>query len=125
MNSYAPLKKGSAHVIDNGTWQYEFMFTLGLVIGGGTSRDSEEHYQRAWAGNAEVRLNKSLRVGASKSLGVRNRLFLLRDTHHISRNTYHVSDTFTFYASRLRGLEYGFRSYQKNKKCCNSRRGNF
>jgi len=37
MNSYAPLKKGAAHVIDNGTWQYEFMFTLGLVIGGGTS----------------------------------------------------------------------------------------
>lgn len=37
MNSYAPLKKGAAHVIDNGTWQYEFMFTLGLIIGGGTS----------------------------------------------------------------------------------------
>jgi alkylation response protein AidB-like acyl-CoA dehydrogenase len=37
MNSYAPLKKGAAHVINYGTWQYEFMFTLGLVIGGGTS----------------------------------------------------------------------------------------
>jgi alkylation response protein AidB-like acyl-CoA dehydrogenase len=38
MNSYAPLKKGAARVIDNGTWAYEFMFTLGLIIGGGTSQ---------------------------------------------------------------------------------------
>ena len=38
MNSYAPLKKGAARVIDNGTWAYEFMLTLGLVIGGGTSQ---------------------------------------------------------------------------------------
>jgi alkylation response protein AidB-like acyl-CoA dehydrogenase len=38
LNSYAPLKKGAARVIDNGTWAYEFMFTLGLVIGGGTSQ---------------------------------------------------------------------------------------
>ncbi|MSQ47666.1 MAG: acyl-CoA dehydrogenase [Deltaproteobacteria bacterium] len=38
MNSYAPLKKGAVRVIDNGTWAYEFMFTLGLVIGGGTSQ---------------------------------------------------------------------------------------
>ncbi|MGH7962249.1 MAG: acyl-CoA dehydrogenase family protein [Candidatus Binatia bacterium] len=38
MNSYAPLNRGSAHVIDHGTWQYEFMLTLGLVIGGGTSQ---------------------------------------------------------------------------------------
>ena len=37
LNSYAPLKKGAVHVIDHGTWQYDFMFTLGLVIGGGTS----------------------------------------------------------------------------------------
>jgi len=37
MGSYAPLSRGAAHVIDNGTWAYEFMFTLGLVIGGGTS----------------------------------------------------------------------------------------
>lgn len=37
MGSYAPLNKGAAHVIDNGAWPYEFMFTLGLVIGGGTS----------------------------------------------------------------------------------------
>ena len=38
MGSYAPLSKGAAHVIDNGAWPYEFMFTLGLVIGGGTSQ---------------------------------------------------------------------------------------
>jgi alkylation response protein AidB-like acyl-CoA dehydrogenase len=38
MNSYAPLNRGAAHVIDQGAWPYEFMFTLGLVIGGGTSQ---------------------------------------------------------------------------------------
>jgi alkylation response protein AidB-like acyl-CoA dehydrogenase len=38
LNSYAPLNRGTAHVIDNGTWAYEFMFTLGLIIGGGTSQ---------------------------------------------------------------------------------------
>ena len=38
MNSYAPLKRGADQVIDNGMWQYEFMFTLGLIIGGGTSQ---------------------------------------------------------------------------------------
>jgi alkylation response protein AidB-like acyl-CoA dehydrogenase len=38
MGSYAPLNRGTAHVIDNGTWAYEFMLTLGLVIGGGTSQ---------------------------------------------------------------------------------------
>ena len=38
MNSYAPLNRGATHVIDNGIWPYEFMFTLGLIIGGGTSQ---------------------------------------------------------------------------------------
>jgi alkylation response protein AidB-like acyl-CoA dehydrogenase len=38
MGSYAPLNRGAAYVIDNGTWPYEFMLTLGLVIGGGTSQ---------------------------------------------------------------------------------------
>lgn len=38
MNSYAPLKREADQVIDNGVWQYEFMFTLGLIIGGGTSQ---------------------------------------------------------------------------------------
>ena len=27
-----------AHVVDRGIWPYEFMFTLGLIIGGGTSQ---------------------------------------------------------------------------------------
>jgi alkylation response protein AidB-like acyl-CoA dehydrogenase len=38
LGSYAPLNRGSAYVTDNGVWPYEFMFTLGLVIGGGTSQ---------------------------------------------------------------------------------------
>lgn len=38
LGSYAPLNRGAAHVIDNGVWPYEFMFTLGLIIGGGTSQ---------------------------------------------------------------------------------------
>jgi len=38
LGSYAPLNRGSAQVIDNGVWPYEFMFTLGLIIGGGTSQ---------------------------------------------------------------------------------------
>lgn len=38
LGSYAPLNRGSAYVVDNGVWPYEFMFTLGLVIGGGTSQ---------------------------------------------------------------------------------------
>jgi alkylation response protein AidB-like acyl-CoA dehydrogenase len=38
LNSYGPLTRGSARVIDHGIWQYEFMFTLGLIIGGGTSQ---------------------------------------------------------------------------------------
>lgn len=38
LNSYGPLIRSSAHVVDRGVWQYEFMFTLGLIIGGGTSQ---------------------------------------------------------------------------------------
>jgi alkylation response protein AidB-like acyl-CoA dehydrogenase len=38
LGSYAPLNRRSEHVVDNGVWAYEFMFTLGLVIGGGTSQ---------------------------------------------------------------------------------------
>ncbi len=38
LGSYAPLNRGAAHVLDNGVWPYEFMFTLGLMIGGGTSQ---------------------------------------------------------------------------------------
>jgi alkylation response protein AidB-like acyl-CoA dehydrogenase len=38
LSSYGPLTRGSARVVDHGIWQYEFMFTLGLIIGGGTSQ---------------------------------------------------------------------------------------
>jgi alkylation response protein AidB-like acyl-CoA dehydrogenase len=38
MGSCGPLARSSRHVIDRGVWPYEFMFTLGLVIGGGTSQ---------------------------------------------------------------------------------------
>jgi alkylation response protein AidB-like acyl-CoA dehydrogenase len=38
MGNYGPLARSSAHVVDRGVWPYEFMFTLGLIIGGGTSQ---------------------------------------------------------------------------------------
>jgi alkylation response protein AidB-like acyl-CoA dehydrogenase len=38
MGSYGTLSRRSAHVVDRGIWPYEFMFTLGLIIGGGTSQ---------------------------------------------------------------------------------------
>ena len=38
MGNYAWLTRRSAHVVDRGIWPYEFMFTLGLIIGGGTSQ---------------------------------------------------------------------------------------
>jgi alkylation response protein AidB-like acyl-CoA dehydrogenase len=38
MGNYGPLGRQSAHVVDRGAWPYEFMFTLGLIIGGGTSQ---------------------------------------------------------------------------------------
>ncbi|MBI3781940.1 MAG: acyl-CoA dehydrogenase family protein [Deltaproteobacteria bacterium] len=38
MGSYGTLARKSNHVVDRGTWPIEFMFTLGLVIGGGTSQ---------------------------------------------------------------------------------------
>ena len=31
------LKRGSKYVRDDGTWQGQYMFTLGLIIGGGTA----------------------------------------------------------------------------------------
>jgi len=36
--SYGPLYTGSRHLVDGGFWPYEFMFSLGLIIGGGTSQ---------------------------------------------------------------------------------------
>jgi alkylation response protein AidB-like acyl-CoA dehydrogenase len=38
MGNYAWLTRRSAQVVDRGVWPYEFMFTLGLIIGGGTSQ---------------------------------------------------------------------------------------
>jgi hypothetical protein len=38
MGPYAALWQDSKHVVDDGHWHYEHMFTLGLIIGGGTSR---------------------------------------------------------------------------------------
>ncbi len=38
MGSYGPLARASRRVINRGTWPVEFMFTLGLIIGGGTSQ---------------------------------------------------------------------------------------
>ncbi|MGH7855998.1 MAG: acyl-CoA dehydrogenase family protein, partial [Candidatus Binatia bacterium] len=38
LGSYGILDRKSAYVTDRGIWPYEFMFTLGLIIGGGTSQ---------------------------------------------------------------------------------------
>jgi alkylation response protein AidB-like acyl-CoA dehydrogenase len=38
MGSYGTLARNSRHVVDRGVWPIEFMFTLGLIIGGGTSQ---------------------------------------------------------------------------------------
>ena len=38
MGSYGTLARRSRRVIDRGVWPVEFMFTLGLIIGGGTSQ---------------------------------------------------------------------------------------
>jgi alkylation response protein AidB-like acyl-CoA dehydrogenase len=38
LGAYAPLYHGSKHVVSDGFWPYEFMFSLGMIIGGGTSQ---------------------------------------------------------------------------------------
>jgi alkylation response protein AidB-like acyl-CoA dehydrogenase len=38
LGDYGVLDRKSRHVVDRGIWPYEFMFTLGLIIGGGTSQ---------------------------------------------------------------------------------------
>jgi alkylation response protein AidB-like acyl-CoA dehydrogenase len=38
MGSYGLLARHARHALDRGSWPIEFMFTLGLVIGGGTSQ---------------------------------------------------------------------------------------
>jgi alkylation response protein AidB-like acyl-CoA dehydrogenase len=38
LGDYGTLERKAKRVVDRGIWPYEFMFTLGLVIGGGTSQ---------------------------------------------------------------------------------------
>ncbi len=38
LGNYGPLDRRSRYVANHGAWPYEFMFTLGLIIGGGTSQ---------------------------------------------------------------------------------------
>jgi len=38
LGSYAPLARRSRRAVDDGIWAWEFMFTLGMIIGGGTSQ---------------------------------------------------------------------------------------
>jgi alkylation response protein AidB-like acyl-CoA dehydrogenase len=38
LGNYGLLARSAAHVVERGLWPYEFMFTLGLIIGGGTSQ---------------------------------------------------------------------------------------
>jgi alkylation response protein AidB-like acyl-CoA dehydrogenase len=38
LGGYAGLAKGARHVEDRGVWPVDYMFTLGMIIGGGTSQ---------------------------------------------------------------------------------------
>src|SRR5204863_126753 len=38
LGSYGPLARGNRRARDGGAWPLDFMFTLGLIIGGGTSQ---------------------------------------------------------------------------------------
>ena len=38
MREYGVLRRGSHQVRDDGAWQSQYMFTLGLIIGGGTAQ---------------------------------------------------------------------------------------
>jgi alkylation response protein AidB-like acyl-CoA dehydrogenase len=38
LGAYGALAKGAPHVEDRGVWPTDFMFTLGMIIGGGTSQ---------------------------------------------------------------------------------------
>lgn len=38
LGEYGVLKRGSKHVREQGNWQNQYMFTLGLIIGGGTAQ---------------------------------------------------------------------------------------
>ncbi len=38
LGPYGSLYRGSKHLVDDGFWPYELMFSLGMIIGGGTSQ---------------------------------------------------------------------------------------
>jgi alkylation response protein AidB-like acyl-CoA dehydrogenase len=38
LHEHGVLRRGSVHVRDQGSWQNQYMFTLGLIIGGGTAQ---------------------------------------------------------------------------------------
>ena len=38
LEQFGVLKRGSKYVRDHGNWQAQYMFTLGLIIGGGTAQ---------------------------------------------------------------------------------------
>jgi len=38
MSEFGVLRRGSKHVREDGAWQNQYMFTLGLIIGGGTAQ---------------------------------------------------------------------------------------
>jgi alkylation response protein AidB-like acyl-CoA dehydrogenase len=54
MGDYAMLARDDGHAMDRGFWPYEWMFTLGLVIGGGTS-----HIQKNIIAERGLKLPKS------------------------------------------------------------------
>ncbi len=54
MGDYALLARDDGHALDRGFWPYEWMFTLGLVIGGGTS-----HIQKNIIAERGLKLPKS------------------------------------------------------------------
>lgn len=54
MGDYALLARDDGHAMDRGFWPYEWMFTLGLVIGGGTS-----HIQKNIIAERGLKLPKS------------------------------------------------------------------
>ena len=38
LGAQGPLYRGSRHLVDGGFWPREWMFSLGMIIGGGTTQ---------------------------------------------------------------------------------------
>jgi len=66
MGSYGSLARKSRHVIDRGTWPIEFMFTLGLIIGGGTSQIQKNIISERGLGMPRERFAISGQLSASE-----------------------------------------------------------